>query len=299
MNPIAQLVDLGQSPWLDFLDIDLIRTGELDRLIGAGLRGVTSNPTIFQKALSSGSYDTDLRTAHPGATDAHVLERWMVRDIQLACDRLRPVYDREGGRDGFASIEVSPLLAHDVEGTVAEAERLWHKVARPNVLIKIPATREGVQAIFRTLGDGINVNVTLLFSVERYLEVVDAYMAALEGRIARKLPIATIASVASFFVSRVDTKVDKALDALKGPLAERGKKLRGRIAIANAKIAYAKLGMVTATERFARLGASGARPQRLLWASTSSKDPAYDDLHYVDALVGKDTIATMTKETLR
>jgi transaldolase len=299
MDSIQRLLSLGQSVWLDFLDRDLLRNHKLVRMVRHdGLRGLTSNPTIFQKALAiGGAYDDDIRNAHREETNAHVLERAMVHDLQAACDALRPAYESTGGADGFASIEVSPLLAHDTEGSVGEARRLWHKVARPNLMVKIPATHEGIAAIFRCLCEGININITLLFSVARYGEVHDAYVRALEERVARGEPIDRIASVASFFVSRVDTKVDKALDAVHGTEAMRARALRGHVAIANAKIAYEAWEETTKGARYAALARAGARPQRLLWASTSTKDPAYDDLYYVEALVGRDTVDTMTLAT--
>jgi transaldolase len=302
-HPMKQLLDLGQSVWLDFLDRDLLRSGRLRRLVAEeGLRGLTSNPTIFQKALAEGdAYDSDLRRAGSDVDDAELLERIMVEDLTAACDELRPIYDETGGADGFASIEVSPLVAHDTDGSIREARRLWREVSRPNLMVKIPATGEGIPAIERCLAAGINVNITLLFSVPRYLDVVEAHLRALEARVSRDEAIDRIASVASFFVSRVDIEVDKELARqTKGPdaRAERARALQGRIAVANAKLAYADHERILATDRWKRLAARGAQPQRLLWASTTPKNPAYGPLHYVAPLVGNATIDTMTEETI-
>ncbi|WP_394844208.1 transaldolase [Pendulispora brunnea] len=301
-NPIQRLYELGQSAWLDFISRDLLTSGELRRLVQRdGLRGVTSNPTIFQKAIAgSADYDAFIDGAHPSEADAAVLERIMVRDLQLACDELFPIYERTGGTDGFASIEVSPVLAHETVGSIDQAQRLWTAVGRPNLMVKIPATREGLPAIEQCLVEGININVTLLFGVPRYLEVVKAYLRALETRAAQNRAIDRVASVASFFVSRVDTKVDKILDMLApSAAAERGKSLRGKIAIANAKVAYAEFERIAASDRWHELAAKGARPQRLLWGSSSSKDPAYPDTYYVEALAGPRTVNTMPLETFR
>lgn len=301
MNPIHRLWELGQSAWLDFIDRALLTSGELTRMIERdGLRGLTSNPTIFQKSIAaSADYDDFIRAASSAESDVDVLGRLMVRDLTLACDALRPVYESSEGADGFASIEVAPSLARDTAGSIEQARRLWKQVARPNLMVKIPGTREGLPAIERCLAEGININITLLFSVPRHLEVVDAYLRALEARVARNEPIDRIASVASFFVSRVDTKVDKALDALSGSKKECGRPLRGRIAIANAKRAYDQFEHILVGERWQRLADRGARPQRLLWGSTSSKDPAYPELYYVEALIGAHTVDTMTPECFR
>jgi transaldolase len=301
MNRMERLGEIGQSAWLDFIDHALLSSGELKRLIESeGVSGVTSNPTIFHKAIAgSGDYDQVIAAAAPSETDAALLERLMVKDITLACDALRPVYDRSAGADGFASIEVAPSLAGDVAASVEQAVRLWSAVGRPNLLVKIPGTRAALPAIESCLTHGIGINITLLFSVPRYRQVIEAYLHALERRVAANEPIDKIASVASFFVSRVDTKVDGALDALPEHRRARASKLRGRIAVANAKLAYAELSRVLASDRWKALAARGARPQRLLWASTSPKDAAYGDLHYVAPLVGAHTIDTMTPATLR
>jgi transaldolase len=265
-----------------------------------GIRGVTSNPTIFQKAIaSSNDYDGLIRAAAPADTDAKVLERLMVGDLALACDKLRPVYDESGGVDGFASIEVSPAVARDCAGSVEQARRLWKAVQRPNLMVKIPGARAAVPAIESCLTHGININITLLFSVQRYREVIEAYLRALEARVACHDPIDHIASVASFFVSRVDAKVDKALAALPNALRDASSALRGQIGIANARIAYEQYQRIYASDRWKELASRGAHPQRLLWASTTPKDPAYPDVYYVEALVGPDTIDTMTPDCIR
>jgi transaldolase len=298
MNKIQRLLDLGQSAWLDYVDRRLLTSGELGRMVETeGLRGVTSNPTIFEKAVAgSNDYDGFVRSAPPQESDASVFERLMTRDLALACDTLRAVYEITSGSDGFASIEVSPRVAHDCPATIEEALRLWNAVDRANLMVKIPGTRACIPAVHSCLKHGININITLLFSVSRYREILEAYMTALEARLAAKEPIDRIASVASFFVSRVDTKVDKLLDAL--PEGD-GRTLRGRIAIANAKIAYEEYQHIIASDRWKRLASAGARPQRLLWASTSPKDPTYADLHYIDELIGSATVDTMTPGSFR
>jgi transaldolase len=298
VNPIQRLAELGQCAWLDFIDHRLLTSGELARRIASdGLRGLTSNPTIFQKAVAaSADYDDLLRGAPASDTDAEIFERLMTREIALACDELRRVYDDSDGSDGFVSIEVAPTLARDASGTIEQARRLWREVGRPNLLVKIPATRECLPAIEQCLGEGVNVNITLLFSVARYRDVADAYLRALETRVTEAKPIDGIASVASFFVSRVDTKIDKALDGLTGSKQECGRPLRGQIAIANAEVAYEEFERVFGAERWKKLAARGARPQRLLWGSTSTKDPKYPDLYYVEALVGPQTVDTMTRK---
>lgn len=297
MNPIHTLEALGQSVWLDDFDRELLTTGELERLVERdGVHGVTSNPTIFAKAIEkSNAYDELIRTAREGESDADVLERIMVRDLTIVCDRLRPVYDATAGADGFVSIEVSPSIAHATGKQVEQAKRMWDAIERPNLMVKIPGTRAGLSAIQSCLAHGINVNVTLLFSVARYREVVEAFLSALERRVASGQSVDRVASVASFFVSRVDNKIDELLDH--HPPGPAGL-LRGEIAIANAKLAYEEYTRVVASPRWMRLAEHGARPQRLLWASTSPKNPRYRDTYYVDALVGPETIDTMTRATL-
>ncbi len=294
-NPLVRLGELAQSPWYDFITRDLLASGKLQRLIeDDGLKGMTTNPTIFEKAVAeSNLYDEDVRRlAAERKTPAQIFEAIAVADVRRACDIFTRLYDATHGQDGLVSIEVSPTLAYATAGTVAEAERLWAAVERPNVMIKVPGTAEGLPAIESLIAEGINVNVTLLFSVARYARVIDAYFAGLEKRASRGQPIDRINSVASFFVSRVDTKVDALLDDLGDP-----KGLRGKIAIANACAAYAEFERACATERWTRLEKLGARPQRPLWASTSTKDPRYADVHYVEPLIAPNTVNTMPPQT--
>jgi transaldolase len=292
---IAELNRHGQSIWLDYIDRNLLDNGGLQRLVDGGVSGVTTNPTIFHKAITgSGDYDESIRELleqdhQVGAVE--LCEALMVADVQAAADVLRPVFDRTGGGDGYVSLEVPPDLAHDEARTVATAHRLREAVERPNVMIKVPGTAEGVRAFERLIADGVNVNVTLLFAVTRYEEVVRAWARGL----ARNRDPQSIASVASFFVSRVDSKVDKRLDALATPDAQR---LEGRIAIANARLAYRRFRELMAEPDMARQLERGARPQRPLWASTSTKNPAYRDVLYIESLIGPDTVNTVPPETL-
>jgi transaldolase len=276
----------------------MLRSGELAELIAAGLRGMTSNPTIFEQAIgTSTDYDDALaKLAGSSRSDAEIFEALAVEDVQGAADLFRPVYDRTGGADGFVSIEVSPGAARDTQATIAEAVRLWRAVDRPNVMIKIPGTEEGWPAIERCLTDGININITLLFSVEHYRQVAEAYLAALEARVAKGQPIDRVASVASFFVSRVDTEVDNRLAEIDRPEA---KDLAGTIGIANARLTYTVFQGIAGSERWGRLAAKGAKVQRPLWASTGTKNPAYSDVLYLDQLIGRDTINTVPPDTLR
>src|SRR3954453_4243420 len=293
-NPLLRLTELGQSVWYDYITRDLLSSGELERLIRAdGLRGMTSNPTIFEKAIAGSQlYDEDIRRMSEAALSAaEIFESLAVRDVQAACDAFRPLYDETGGRDGFVSLEVSPQLAHDTDATRKDAERLWRAVSRPNAMIKIPGTQAGLAAITAAIAAGINVNVTLLFSLERYAEVIEAYQQGLERLVERGLALNAISSVASFFVSRVNGKVDPLL-------SESDQRLRGKIAIANAARAYQLFRDSLATEPWDRLERAGATPQRPLWASTSTKDPAYPDVYYVEALIAPDTVNTVPPETL-
>jgi transaldolase len=295
LNPLVRLGQLGQSPWYDFITRDLLTSGELAHLIADdGLRGMTTNPTIFEKAVAGGQrYDEEIhRLASRGRSAAEIFEALAVADVQTACDLFAPVYQRAAGQDGLVSIEVAPTLAHDTTATIVEAERLWRMVARSNAMIKIPGTLAGLPAISHCISAGINVNVTLLFSVERYEDVVSAYEAGLENRLGRGLPVDRIASVASFFVSRVDTKVDPLLDRAGDP-----DHLRGRIAIANACLAYQAFGRRTSASRWTAIAARGGCPQRPLWASTSTKDPRYPDVHYVEPLIAPRTVNTLPPET--
>jgi transaldolase len=303
-NPIRRLTELGQSPWLDFLSRKLIRSGRLDELIGEwGVRGVTSNPKIFADAISKGEeYSSDLTAlGERGLSAAEIVERLMVDDVREAADRLTAVHDFSGGRDGYVSLEVSPALAHDAGRTIAEARHLWGALARSNVFIKVPATVEGLIAIRELIGDGINVNVTLLFGLRRYQEVIEAYLGGLEDRLERGFPIDQIESVASFFVSRLDTLVDGKLEEVGSrgvDEMEMAKQLRGETAIACAKIAYQIYRQAFEGTRFLELRKKGARTQRLLWGSTGVKDPRYSDVKYVEALIGPETINTMPMATL-
>jgi transaldolase len=302
-----RLQELGQSVWLDFIRRGHMVSGEFDRLVSEqGVVGVTSNPTIFQLAIAeSTDYDEALgaRVAE-GLSGPALFEALAVEDIQMACDRLMGVWDRTRGRDGRVSIEVSPRLAHDTSGSIEEGRRLHRSVSRPNVLIKVPATAEGLPAISALLADGISVNVTLIFSLARYAQVMDAWLSGLERRAATGEPLAGLFSVASFFVSRVDNKVDaaieKALAALPPGAGGRTEleSSRGRAAIANARLAYAAFKEACGSPRFAALRARGAQVQRPLWASTSTKNPAYPDTLYVDELIGPDTVNTMPPQTL-
>jgi transaldolase len=301
MNPLRRLQDFGQSIWYDNIERKMLHSGELARLINEdGLRGITSNPTIFEKAIAgSNDYDDSLAKWLYAAThqdSRSLFFNLAVEDIQGAADLLKPVYDATGGRDGYVSLEVSPDFAYDIKATVAEAERLHERVNRPNLMIKVPATREGVTAFENLVAKGINVNVTLLFSVERYKEVVEAYLAGLEARLRQGLTVDAIASVASFFVSRVDSAVDTLLEqaAANDPAAA---DLQGQIAVANAKLAYAWYQRVFDSPRFEKLRQAGAGTQRLLWASTGTKNPAYSDVMYLDSLIGPDTVNTVPPAT--
>jgi transaldolase len=303
-NPLKQLGTLGQSIWLDYIRRDLISSGKLRRLIEEdGLRGMTSNPSIFEKAIAdSHDYDEDIRAmALEGNGAAAIYESLSQRDVESAADEFRPVYDATDGKDGYVSLEVNPHLAHDTGGTLKEARRLWAALNRPNVLIKVPATAEGLPAIRQLIGEGISVNVTLLFGLPRYRQVAEAYIAGTEARAAQGKPVKHVASVASFFISRIDALVDPILAGLVasgGTEADLAKRVRGQTAIASAKMAYQVYKEVFAGERFRKLAAQGARVQRLLWASTSTKNPAYSDVIYVEALIGPETVNTVPLETL-
>lgn len=306
MTPLRRLTELGQSAWYDYIRRDLYRGPELKRLIeDDDLRGMTSNPTIFAKAIvETDLYDEEIRRlAANGAGADAIFEALVVEDVRGAADVFRPVFESTGGDDGFVSIEVGPQFARDTEGSIAEARRLWSACDRPNVMVKIPATAEGIPAIRQCLAEGININITLLFSIPRYREVMEAYLAAMEQRVSEGRQVDRIRSVASFFVSRVDTNVNKELDAIARDerRSERDRRragdLRGKVAIANARIAYQSFETVFHTARFTKLKERGAHLQRPLWASTSTKDPAYPDLYYVEALIAPDTVDTMPPQT--
>jgi transaldolase len=303
-NPLKQLGTLGQSLWLDYIRRDLIVSGELRRLIEEdGLRGMTSNPSIFEKAIvESHDYDEDIRAmVLEGKGVKAIYEALSQRDVQSAADEFRPVYDLTDGRDGYVSLEVNPHLAHDTKGTLEEARRLWAALNRPNVFIKVPATADGLPAIRQLISEGINVNVTLLFGLPRYRQVAEAYIAGIEARAAQGKAVKHVASVASFFVSRIDALVDPLLEKLiaqGGEQAELAKKVHGQVAVASAKAAYQIYREVFGSDRFKKLADRGARVQRLLWASTSTKNPDYSDVKYVESLIGPDTVDTAPVETL-
>ena len=301
MGRLNDLEAQGQAVWLDFVDRKFLDAGGLQKLVDDdGLAGVTSNPSIFEKAMGHGEeYDEALAAfdrQHPDASTMARYEHLAIQDIQSAADTLRPVYDRLDARDGYVSLEVSPYLAADTDGTIAEAARLWAAVDRPNLMIKIPGTPQGLPAIAATIDAGINVNVTLLFSIEAYKAVALAFVGGLEKRVARGESVDRIASVASFFVSRIDTKIDDTIDA--GTGGDDAKALKGKVAIASAKAAYAWYNDFVSSDRWQVLAAKGAMPQRLLWASTGTKNPDYSDVRYLDALIGKDTVNTVPPKTM-
>lgn len=300
MDRMQKLHQIGQSIWLDYIERRMVQSGELQRLVDAGVTGVTSNPTIFQQAISkSDAYRADLqKLAAAGKSPKAIFEALAVADISAAADVLAPVYTRTQGEDGYVSIEVAPDLANDTEATIAEARRLHAAVNRPNVMIKVPATKPGIAAIRQLISDGININVTLIFSLERYAAVKEAYLQGLEDRLAANQPIKGIASVASFFISRVDANVDDRLAKLTSSNGLDPQTLLGKTALANAKLAYAQFEAKFSGERWQKLAAAGAQVQRPLWASTSTKNPNYSDLLYVEPLIGPHTVNTMPMNTL-
>ena len=304
-SKLAALADLGQSVWLDFISRDLLRSGRLGDRVAQGVAGMTTNPTIFDKAIGQGdAYDEQIHELiDAGRATADIADTLIATDVQDACDLLRPVYDGTGHADGYVSIEVPPALAYDTRKTIAEAHRLHDMVDRPNLMVKIPGTQPGIAAIRQTVADGLHINVTLLFALDAYEQVVDAWFGGLEDRVARREPIDDLRSVASFFVSRVDAKADHEIGELvtdqNDPLVRsRLEGMRGTLALANAKLAYRRFLELSATDRWHRLAERGAHAQRVLWASTSTKDPSYDDLLYVDNLIGPQTVDTMPEETL-
>jgi len=297
MNTLQRLhAEQDQSPWIDFIDRELIDSGKLAERVGMGIRGLTSNPTIFGKAVASGQYDDLIRREIAAGHDTRrIFEEIEIADVGDAADILRTVYDEADGADGFVSIEVEPDLSDDSDATLQRARHLWRRLGRPNVFVKIPATPAGLPAIEAAIADGININITLMFSVDVYRDVARAYIAGLRQRQAAGGDIRSVASVASFFVSRVDTKVDKALDAIG---TEAALAARGRAAIANAKLAYHAYKEIFGGGEFADLEAAGARVQRCLWASTSTKNPGYRDVMYAEELIGPRTVDTLPNETI-
>jgi transaldolase len=303
-NPLAKLETFGQSVWFDYIQRDLITGGRLKRLIREDkIKGITSNPSIFEKAISGcHDYDSAIQELVRGSKSvSEIYEALSIQDVQAAADEFRPLYEVTGGADGFVSLEVNPHLAYDSAGTLREARRLWTLLNRPNVLIKIPAVAKGLPVIRHLISEGINVNATLLFGIPRYQAVVEAYLEGLEARLNQNKPIGNIASVASFFISRIDTIADPMLEKCMlpaGDKSELAKTMQGQIAVACAKIAYQNYLEYFTNSRFQKLAAKGARSQRLLWASTGTKNPQYSDVKYVEALIGRDTINTLPVETL-
>jgi len=305
-NPLKDLLNYGQSVWLDYIRRDLMTTGELKRLIAEdGLRGMTSNPAIFEKAIADSNYYTDLLQSLKSRTDLTAIGRYeilAIRDIQDAADALRPVYDSSKRRDGYVSLEVSPYLAHDTQRTLDEARRLWKAVGRENLMVKVPGTKEGIPAFQQLISEGININVTLLFAQEVYEQVAEAYIAGVEQFAAKGGDVSRLASVASFFISRIDSAVDAALGTkLKSADNDTEKAqlqgILGKVAIANGKLTYQKYLSIFGTDRWKKLATRGAQTQRVLWASTSTKNPAYSDVMYVEELIGPDTVNTIPPNT--
>jgi len=297
MTKLRTLADVGQSVWLDYTQRSFVASGGLQSYIDKGLRGVTSNPSLFEKAIADTSdYDEDIqKLGLLGKSAEEIYEELTVEDAKMAADVLRPVFDETDGNDGYFSLEVNPHLAHDRQGTVNEAIRLFARVDRPNVMIKVPATAEGVLAFQELIEEGININVTLMFSLEQYDQIAEAYLTAMENRAAKVYHLKQIASVASIFVSRLDSKVDKMLDAFVTP---RAKSLKGTIGLANAKMAYQRYKEYFQSERWQRLAEKGAQVQRVLYGSTGTKNPAYPDVMYVDHLIGPNTVNTVPPKTL-
>ncbi len=301
MNPLRRLQEYGQHVYLDELSRKMLQDGSLEKLISEdGINGVTSNPAIFQKAIAeSTDYDSEIaRLAAAGKSVDEIYEDLVVEDIQAAADAFRAQYDATDGSSGYVSLEVSPLLALDTEATLQEARHLWQRLDRPNVFIKVPGTAAGVPAIKQLTAEGINVNVTLLFGIDRYREIALAYIEGLESRLEQGLPLARVESVASFFLSRIDVLLDPRLQDLADKGNQEAAGLAGKVAVANARAAWLAYRELFFSDRFERLRAAGARPQRLLWASTGTKNPAYSDTMYVEPLIGADTINTMPPATL-
>lgn len=307
-NQILAIQDYGQSIWMDNLTRDLIESGELRRMIEErGIRGITTNPAIFEKAVSGSKlYDADIEAGIQAQKSVEqIYESLIFDDIRNACDILRPIYEQSSGLDGYVSIEVRPTIAEDAQATIDEARRYYQEIGRENVMIKIPGTMSGFEAIEQVIRDGINVNVTLLFSLKNYIDAAEAYLRGLEARVAQNQDISKIASVASFFLSRIDSNVDELIDQKLKTVGTDGAQfsaqlsaVKGKVAIANAKIAYEKYQQLVSSERWQALKSKGANVQRLLWASTGTKDPKYSDVMYVDALIGADTVNTLPPTTI-
>jgi transaldolase len=308
-NPLLKIKDCGQSIWMDHLHRNLIESGELQQMIETyGLRGITSNPAIFEKAIANSDiYNADIAAEmKAGKSVKEIYESLIFADIRHTCDIFRPIYEESGGLDGYVSIEVSPKLARDTQGTIEEVRNYYRAIDRENVMIKIPGTPEGFPAVETAIAEGINVNITLLFAIDSYIEAAWAYIRGLETRVSKGQPIDKIASVASFFLSRIDTKIDQLIDErLKRIGTEtlnqeaRLNQVKGKVAIANAKIAYQKYKEIISHERWQALATQGANQQRLLWASTSTKNPAYSDVMYVDELIAANTVNTLPLATLK
>ncbi|MDM9382988.1 transaldolase [Chlorogloeopsis sp. ULAP01] len=306
-NHLLEIKNYGQSIWMDNLSRDIIQSGELKDLVeNKGICGITSNPTIFEKAIANNAmYDRDIEAGvQAGLPTYKIYESLVFKDIRDACDILRPVYEASNGLDGYVSIEVPPTIAHDTEATIAEARRYFQEIGRENVMIKIPGTESGLPAVEQVISEGINVNITLLFSIQSYINTAWAYIRGLEKRVAQGKDISKIASVASFFLSRIDSNIDGKIDAklAKGVddinVEAKLRKIRGKVAIANAKIAYQEYKKIVQSDQWQALAAKGAKVQRLLWASTSTKDPQYNDVMYVDELVGPETVNTLPPATI-
>ncbi len=304
-NSLVTLETLGQSIWLDYIKRDLIKSGELNKLINDdGLAGITSNPSIFEKAIAeSDDYAENIQKLKKQKKEVnYVYEILTQQDVRDAADEFRTLYDRTQAKDGYVSLEVNPHLAHDTQGTISEARRLWNALNRPNVLIKVPGTKEGLPAIQQLISEGINVNVTLLFGLPRYREVAEAYISGLESRVAKGQSIKSIASVASFFLSRIDVLLDPELEKKlqkNDDKSQLAKKMHGQVAIASAKVAYQIYKEIFKSDRFKKLLDNGAQVQRLLWASTSTKNPNYSNIKYVEELIGPETVNTLPMETFK
>ena len=303
-NPLLDIQKFGQSIWLDFISRRMIMSEELKKRIDEdGIRGVTSNPKIFKDAIADGDeYENEIhQLVRKNKSTEEIYQALVVDDIRRTADLFRPLYDSSDGQNGFVSLEVNPHLARDMHGTLEEARRLWYALDRPNVFIKVPATQEGLSCIQQLISEGININVTLLFGLPRYRKVAEAFIAGLEARARKNLSLKQVASVASFFLSRIDVLIDPLLERLietGGNQAERARNLRGQIAIASAKQAYQIYKEIFHNQRFRSLAEQGARPQRVLWASTGTKNPEYSDVRYVEALIGAETINTLPKKTM-